>query len=79
MRTTLDLDPDVLQAAKEIAQKERTTAGQIISKLVRQALVGSKPHSEDVFVYKNGLPVLASRGEIITLEHVQQIMDEEGI
>ena len=79
MRTTLDIDADVLQAAKEIANKERSTAGRVMSRLVRQALNGSKTRSEDLFVYKNGLPVLASRGEIITLEHVQRIMDEEGI
>lgn len=79
MRTTLDIEADVLQAAKEIAQKERSTAGKVISKLVRRALNGTKTSSEQLFVYKNGLPVLASRGEVITLEHVQKIMDEEGI
>jgi hypothetical protein len=79
MRTTLDIDEDVLQAAKELAWKEHSTAGRIISKLVRQALSGPVDRSDEIFVYENGIPVLASRGEIITLEHVQKIMDEEGI
>lgn len=75
----MDIDEDVLQAAKELASKEHSTAGRIISKLARQALSGPVNRSDEIFVYENGLPVLASRGEIITLEHVQKIMDEEGI
>ena len=79
MRTTLDIDEDVLQAAKEIAWKERSTAGRVISRLARRALTRSGENTKDKFVYENGIPVRPSRGEIITLEHVQKIMDEEGI
>ena len=38
MRTTLDIDDDVLQAAKEIAQNRATTAGHVLSELARKAL-----------------------------------------
>ncbi len=38
MRTTLDIDDDVLQAAKEIARREKKTVGQVISTLARKAL-----------------------------------------
>jgi hypothetical protein len=38
MRTTLDLDEDILQAAKNLAQQRGQTAGQVISALVRTAL-----------------------------------------
>ncbi|MEO7522305.1 MAG: antitoxin [Gemmatimonas sp.] len=38
MRTTLDIDDDVLEAAKERARRERKTAGQVVSALLRQAL-----------------------------------------
>ena len=38
MRTTLDLDDDILHIAKQLAQQRRKTAGQMISELVRQAL-----------------------------------------
>jgi hypothetical protein len=37
MRTTLDLDDDVFQAAKELAATRGTTAGEIVSELVRTA------------------------------------------
>ena len=28
---------------------------------------------------RGGVPVLPSRGEIVTLEHLQKIQDEEGV
>ena len=40
MRTTLDLDEDILLAAKELARQQRVAAGTVISRLVRQALSG---------------------------------------
>ena len=43
MRTTLDLDADVLQAAKEMASVNGTTAGRVISDLVRKALAPAPP------------------------------------
>ena len=53
MRTTLDVDDDVLQAAKELAELRRTTAGKVLSDLARKALTpGPGP---DV---RNGVPLL---------------------
>ncbi|MEO8754959.1 MAG: antitoxin [Casimicrobiaceae bacterium] len=40
MRTTLDIDIDVLQAAKDLARREGTTAGAVISSLARKGLAG---------------------------------------
>jgi Arc/MetJ family transcription regulator len=56
MRTTLDLDDDVLQAAKEIAATRRSTTGRVVSDLVRKAL--QNRHHERV---RNGVPVLPRR------------------
>ena len=79
MRTTLDIEDDILQAAKELAGKEGSTAGAVISRLAREGLRGPvKSHTR--LSIKNGVPVFPARpGEIVTLEHVQKIMDEEGI
>ena len=38
MRTTLDIDDDVLAAANERARRQRTSAGKVISDLARNAL-----------------------------------------
>ena len=43
MRTTLDIDEDVLAAAKERARRENKTAGEVISELARAALVAPQP------------------------------------
>jgi hypothetical protein len=56
MRTTLDIDEDVLQAAKELAASRRRTAGQVISELARKGL--EPAHRARV---RNGVPVLARR------------------
>ena len=36
MRTTLDIDDDVLLAAKELAAAQVTTAGKVLSELARR-------------------------------------------
>ena len=82
MRTTLDIDDDVLSAAKELAAKERKTAGKILSEFFRRALhapAAAKSKASAKYLMKNGIPVLPSRGEVVTVEKVRRIMDEEGI
>ena len=42
MRTTLDIDDDLLAAVKELARRERSTAGQVVSRLLRHPLTDRK-------------------------------------
>lgn len=56
MRTTLDLDMDVLLAAKELAATRGTTAGKIVSDLVRKALTPTSSAR-----VRNGVPLLPRR------------------
>jgi hypothetical protein len=79
MRTTLDIDDDVLRTAKEIAAKEKRSAGAVISDLARrgfQAAPGVENRNARV---RNGIHLLPSRDETVTLSHVREIMEEEGI
>jgi hypothetical protein len=72
MRTTLDVDDDVLQAAKELAEMRRKTAGQILSELARKGL----QRSRSVRV-RNGVPLLPSEpGRIVTTRMVDDLLDE---
>lgn len=57
VRTTLDIDDDVLQAAKEIAAGRRMTAGQVLSELARKGLEGPARGARA----RNGVPVLPRR------------------
>jgi hypothetical protein len=77
VRTTLNIDDYILQAAKELARREGATLGQIVSKLARKGLVaavGAEPT-----IMRNGVPVLPPRGEVITLERVQGLMNIEAV
>jgi hypothetical protein len=56
MRTTLDLDDDVLQAAKEMAEAFDRTTGQVVSDLVRKALQPARSVS-----IRNGVRLLPRR------------------
>jgi hypothetical protein len=59
--------------------KERTTAGAVISRLARLGLL-APPSRKNGVVLKNGVPIFPARdGEIVTLDHVQKLMDEEGV
>jgi hypothetical protein len=79
MRTTLDIEEDVLQAAKELAQRDRRTAGQIISLLARRGLSVSEDIPKKSPAIRGGIPLLPSRGEVVTLDRMQKLMDQEGI
>lgn len=78
MRTTLDIDEDVLLAVKELARHGKTTAGKVISRLARKGLNGDAQKSRKI-TYRNGVPILPTRGRIITNELIDQIREEEGI
>ncbi|RPI52754.1 MAG: CopG family transcriptional regulator [Acidobacteria bacterium] len=75
MRTTLDLDEDVLQAAKELAEVRGVTAGKVLSDLARKALTPT--HAPKV---RNGVPLLPRRpagAPILTMKLVNELRDEE--
>lgn len=55
VRTTLTIDDEVLEAAREIAQVRQQSVGQVISQLARQGL---RPSSRIGF-RDNGAPVFA--------------------
>ena len=56
VRTTLDLDADVLRAAKEIAASRGTTAGRVLSELARKALEPRQARR-----VRNGVPLIPRR------------------
>lgn len=75
MRTTLDIDGDVLAAAKELAAQRRSTVGKVISELAREALRPA-PGAPAV---RSGVLLLPPRpGErMVSMETVNRLRDEE--
>jgi hypothetical protein len=81
MRTTLDIEDDVLVAAKELARRGGTTAGRVISDLVRQALTqsaGSTAGRVGEPATVCGFRPLPSRGGVVSNERVDKLREEEG-
>lgn len=82
MRTTINIETDVFLATKEIARTENVGLGQVISRLVRQALIGQTgDQSESAHVTPNatGFIPFPARGVVITEELVDQLRDAEGV
>ncbi len=75
MRTTLDIDPDVLHIAKEMATLRKTTAGKVLSDLARQGL---RPPDITPST-RNGVPLLPPRpGERpVSMKLVNKLRDQE--
>ena len=82
MRTTLDIADDVLQAAKERAQRENKTAGEVISELARAALTASPPvvakpkASEPRSLY--GIRPFPKRGGVVTNELINKLREDDA-
>ena len=79
MRTTLDLDDDVLESAKEIARRENKTAGQVLSELARRALTqgaAAAPAAKRSGAAVHGFTPFAARGAVVTNATIERLRDE---
>lgn len=74
MRTTLDIDEDVLETAKQLAARRGTTAGRVISELARSALAPRDRTARK----RNSVPILPARKRagLVTPEIVNRLRDE---
>ncbi len=73
MRTTLDLDDDVVTAARELAAEQRRSLGSVVSELARRGLTPARVETED------GLPVVRvpAGSPPITAATVRWALDED--
>lgn len=73
MRTTVDMDEDILLAAKDLARRRGTSIGKVLSELARQALSRREGAAE-----RNGVPLFPIRAGagVVTLELVNELRDE---
>ncbi len=79
MRTTLDIDDDVLQAAKELARRDHKTAGQVLSELARRGLNEANSSFSNTGVEEEaflGFRPFVRRGTIVTNETIDRLRDE---
>ena len=79
MRTTIDIENDVLAAAKELARQQNVAVGKVISRLVREALTGREPRAQETDRAVAGFRPFPPRGKIVTNEQIDKLRDEEGV
>lgn len=81
MRTTLDIEEDVMNAIKELAKRENTTAGALVSKLLRQALTQTNPSPPDALQEPAALYGFRpfTGGKVVSNGDVNKLRDELGI
>jgi hypothetical protein len=74
MRTTVELEDDILYAVEELAQQQGVSIGKVLSDLARQALTKQQPS----MTVRNGIPLfpIQPNAGSITLEVVNQLRDE---
>lgn len=84
MRTTLDIDDDVLAAAKELARRQGVSAGRVVSRLMRNALSGegmasSRDGSAPAASVAGFRPFAPHATELVTNAQVEALREQEGV
>ncbi|MDO4706195.1 MAG: hypothetical protein Q4A98_08345 [Comamonadaceae bacterium] len=81
MRSTFNLDDDMLILAQQTAQRERITLGQAVSKWMRRGVqhMADAPTPADQPPRSPYSVYLARSGPPITSQDVYRLMDEEGV
>ena len=79
MRTTLDIDDDVLPAIKSLARQTNRTAGQVLSALARQALTTSpaaQATGQDPGV--GGFVPFGGARNLVTNEQIDRLREQDA-
>lgn len=75
MRTTLDIDDDVLQTVRMFAEREGETAGQVLSDLARRGINAPRPEFKPAKVL-NGFELLPADGRVVTPDLVHHLLSQ---
>ena len=85
MRTTLDIDEDVLVAAKELARRQNLSAGQVVSQMLRKVLTGQAGQSSASEDAGSGTQTVAgfrpfpAGKAVVTNDAVNRLREAEGL
>jgi hypothetical protein len=87
MRTTLNIDDDVLYAVKSLARRQGRSVGEVLSELARQSLQAPtgeaadlRPGAMDAQLAALGLvPYRASQVAVVTQAQIDALRQAEGV
>lgn len=77
MRTTLNLDEDVLLAVRERARREKRSAGHVLSDLARQALTNQRGPAGEGRPDHHGFQPLPRRGAAVSNMLIDRLREDE--
>lgn len=77
MRTTIDIDDDLREIAKDLAKARKEPAGRVISDLLREAL--TRPVALREFEVVDGIALLKATGAVVTSELVERLLHEADL
>lgn len=80
MRTTINIDDDLLLAAKQRARRNKRSLGEVVSELLRESLqaqVRDSGAGEESAFY--GFDPLPKRATLVTDDLVERLRDEEQV
>lgn len=78
MRTTLNLEEDALLAAQALARRQHISLGEAVTRLIRAA-TQSAPLPMPSAPLRGRYALAPAREEVITVEHVRELMEREVI
>lgn len=76
VRTTVNIDDDVLLAVQERARRERRSAGKVLSELARDGLRGKQSAPGEEFY---GFAPLPHRGPAVSNALINRLREEENV
>jgi hypothetical protein len=82
MRTTINLSDDAALAARNVSRREQISLGEAISRLIRRGMGGGEPaglHAANAPTLRGRFALLPARDEVVTPQHVRDLMEREGI
>ena len=77
MRTTINLSEDALHVAKHYAMRQQLSLGDAVSALIRSGAQAQAPSS--MAKPRGRFALLPARDEVITIDHVRELLEREGI
>lgn len=77
MRTTVNLDEDVLLAIRERARREKRPAGAVLSDLARQALTSQQRRGGASQAARHGFQPLPHRGPAVSNALIDRLREDE--
>jgi hypothetical protein len=76
VRTTLNIEDDVLETVKAMAARDRKPLGEVVSGMLRRAIEPSTSASRKM---RNGIPLfpVSAQARVVTPEAVKELLDDD--